>query len=106
MKRLACIIALAVLVFGLAVPKQSEANDVVWALLGGLLLGAVLSDDGADEAPAYDHACNIRESIPVCPAPVYVNPPHSYGYSQRENSGHRRDGRHAPLPPDRRDRHR
>lgn len=110
MKRLAYIIVLTTLVLGLAMPKQSEASDawVPVALVGGIILGAVIS-----EAAAETSACtyNVRYSVDACPVPVYVysqprpvyvNFPHYRSHSPRGKIVYRHDRRPAPPPQHRR----
>lgn len=108
MKRLACIIVLATLVFGLAMPKQSEAGDawVPVALIGGIILGAALSEAAAEASPCVYYtpepvyACPQPVSVYAYaqPVPVYVNPPHYRSYTPRVKTGYRHDARHAPAP--------
>jgi hypothetical protein len=104
MKRFVAIV-LAVLMLGLAIPKQSEANGaVVWAaIMAGQFLGALI-DESSHAYTAYPAYVPERPDVYGPPARTYAKlppmPPYPYRYGQgyRESrQGYGRDiGRLVP----------
>jgi hypothetical protein len=96
-------LVLAVLMLGLAAPKQSEANGawVPAALIGGIILGAAISE-AAHSHPVYvyDAPCSGYAYRP--PRPVYLHTHHMNRFYYRHGNwgthGHWGD-RGRSLPP-------
>jgi hypothetical protein len=86
MKRFVYVV-LGVLMLGLAIPKQSEANGagVAAAIMGGLFLGALIHES-AHAYPAYPVYVPEQPYVYGPPVRVYVNlhpmPPDYYRYGQ------------------------
>jgi len=99
MKRI-IVIALAVLMLGLAVPGQSEAGGewVPAAIVGGIIMGAVIAEA---TQPHEVYACAAPPSgyVYYSPRPVYVYPRHvnqpRYRYVPRSTPHYRGDQRHS-----------
>jgi hypothetical protein len=89
MKRFVAIV-LGVLMLGLAIPKQSEANGagVVAAIMGGLFLGALIHES-AHAYSAYPAYVPEQPYVYGPPARVYVNPPPMPPYHYRYGQGYR-----------------
>ncbi len=70
------IVALAVLLLGLAAPERSEANDswVPAAIIGGIVAGAVISQ-AMDPGPAHIYHAPSTVCVQRPPARVYVHRP-------------------------------
>ncbi len=104
------VIVLAVLMLGLAVPKQSEAGDewVPLAIVGGIIMGTVIAE-ATDPCCAYVYNAPPPIRVYYPPGPVYVytrhmNPPH-YRYVPQKRHGHW-DYRRHQIPPHHRQDHR
>ncbi|MCK9273690.1 MAG: hypothetical protein M0P57_01210 [Syntrophales bacterium] len=77
MKRVIIIIvALAVLMLGLAAPERSEANDswVPAAIVGGIVIGAAISQ-AMDPGPVHVYQAPSAICVQRPPARVYVHRP-------------------------------
>ena len=94
MKRTLFAFMLAVMVLAVATPKPSDANGawVPAAVIGGIIVGAALSQT-AHAAPVYVYPAHDR---------VYVNPPpriNSCAYRREQWRKHKYRHTRRPLPP-------
>jgi hypothetical protein len=97
---------LAVLMMGMAAPKQGEANDA-WmpaAIIGGIILGAAISQ-AVHSHPVYVHDAPCSGYAYGPPRPVYRHPHpmnQSYQHGHWRNHGYWDDRKHS-LPPQHRE---